>query len=65
MPFPVSVSRGPDVLRASQVQHAVQHADGDGHLGRPTPVRAGTERIADHTLEPADVGLDQRAPVVA
>ena len=26
--------------------------------GRPTPVRAGTERIADHPLEPADVGLD-------
>ena len=41
-PCPLPRSRDADVLRASQVQHAVQHIGGDGHLGRlpPAPLRA-------------------------
>ncbi len=38
-PYPCPGSRGADVLRASQVQHAVQGVDGDGHLGRLSSVR--------------------------
>ena len=65
MPVPVPPSHGLDVLRASQVQHAVGRTDGNRRLRRPTPVRAGAQPVADHPLEPADVGLDQGAPVVA
>ena len=28
-----------DVVRASQLQHAIEHVDGDVHLGRPTLLR--------------------------
>ena len=59
------MSRDPDILRASQVQHAVQRVDDDGHLGRATPVLAVAERAANHPLELADVSLDQGAPVVS
>jgi hypothetical protein len=38
-PYPCSGSCQADVLRASEVQHAVQHVGGDRHLGRLTPVR--------------------------
>ena len=38
-PYPCPGSRDADVLRASEVEHAVQHAGGDGHLGLLTPVR--------------------------
>ena len=38
-PDPCPGSRGADVLRASEVQHPVQHLGGDGHLGRLPPVR--------------------------
>ncbi len=38
-PYPCPGSRGADVLRASQVQHAVQGVDGDRHLGRLSSVR--------------------------
>lgn len=48
LPFPIPISHGPDVLRASQVWHAVQCSDGGGHLGRTTPVRAGAQSVADH-----------------
>src|SRR3954470_9697251 len=38
-PRPIPGSHDADVLRASQLQHSVQHADGDGHLARLSPVR--------------------------
>ena len=65
MPFLGLVSRYPDVLRASKVNHAVQRTDGDGHLGRPTPIRAGAQAVVNHPLELAGVGLDQGAPAMA
>ena len=59
------VSCGADILRAAQVCHAVQHTDGNGHLGRPTPVRARAEPTADDPLEAADVGPHQGPPALA
>ena len=38
-PRPLPRSRDADVLRASELEHAVQHVGGDRHLGRPAPVR--------------------------
>src|SRR3954451_10398486 len=46
-----------DRLRASQLQHAVQNHDGDGHLGRLTLLRARAQPVADHPFEAADRGL--------
>ena len=37
-PYPSSGSCDADVVRASEVQHSVQHLGGDGHLGRLPPV---------------------------
>ena len=39
-PQPCLASCGADVVRASELQHAVQGTDGDAHLGRPAPARA-------------------------
>ena len=64
-PRPLPRSRDADVLRASQVEHAVQRADGDGHLGRSAAVRPRAQPVSDDPLETRDVGLDQGAPVVA
>src|SRR3954453_15707633 len=47
---PCSGSCDADVLRASQLQHSVQHVGRDGYLGRPSPVRLRTEPIADDAL---------------
>ena len=63
-PCPWPGSRDADVLRASKVEHAVQHIDGNRHLGPLAPVRARAQRAADHPLEARDVGLGQGAPVV-
>lgn len=38
-PDPCSGLCDADVLPASQLQHSVQHADGDGHLARLSPIR--------------------------
>ena len=53
-PYPVLGSCDADGLRASQLEHAVQHADGDGHLGRLPPVRPRAQRVADHAFVAAD-----------
>src|SRR3954466_13026037 len=37
-PYPCSGSCGADILRASQLQHSVQHVGGDRHLSRLSPV---------------------------
>jgi hypothetical protein len=37
-PYPDLGLCGADVLRASELEHAVQHVDGDGNLGLMTPV---------------------------
>src|SRR5215212_10630155 len=46
-----------DGLRASQLQHAIEHVDGDVHLGRPTLIRLRAQPIADHLFPSADGGL--------
>src|SRR4051812_33292067 len=38
-PYPCSWLCDADVLRASQLQHSVQHADSDGYLACLSPVR--------------------------
>ena len=54
-----------DRFRASQLQHAVQDRDGDVDLGGLTLVCARAQPVADHPLEAADCGLDQRPAVIA
>src|SRR4051795_2903477 len=44
----------PDVVRASQVQHAIEHVDGNVHLGRPALIRMRAQPVADHLLPSAD-----------
>src|SRR5215203_6508887 len=39
-----------DVIRASQVQHAVEHVDRHVHLGRPTLIRMRAQPVADHSF---------------
>src|SRR3954466_9842260 len=63
-PYPDAGSYGADILRASELQHAVQYVGGDRHLGLPAPVRMRAQCVADHPLEPRDVGLDQGSPVI-
>jgi len=46
-----------DVVRASQVQHAVEHVDSDVHLGRPTLIRMRAQPVADHLFPSANRGL--------
>jgi len=49
--------------RATQFQHTNEGMNGDVHLGRPTPVRARSQTVTDHLLEPAD-GCSARARFV-
>src|SRR3954449_114007 len=49
-PDPCSGSCEADVLRASQLQHSVQHIGRDRHLARLSPVRLRPQPIADDTL---------------
>src|SRR4051812_21291404 len=55
--YPVLGSCDADVVRASQLQHAVQGLNSDVHLRRPTLVRTRAQPVPDHALEPADGGL--------
>src|SRR5215216_1207632 len=64
-PYPCSGLCDADVLRASQPQHSVQHADSDGHLARLSPVRLEAQPVTDDALPSRDVSLHQSAPVVA
>src|SRR4051812_20719036 len=64
-PLPRPGSSGADVLRASELQHAVQDLDRHVHLSRPTLVRARAQPVPDHALEPADGGLGPGARIVA
>src|SRR3954464_4848562 len=64
-PLPRPGSSGADVLRASELQHAVQDLDRHVHLSRPTLIRTRAQPVPDHALEPADGGLGPGARVVA
>ena len=63
-PHPCSGLYDADVLRASQLQHSVQHIDGDRHLGRLSPVRLRAQPFTDDALPARHIGLHQGAPVV-
>ena len=56
-PYPASGLGCVDVVRASQVQHAIEHVDGNVHLGRPALIRMRAQPVADHLFPPADGGL--------
>ena len=60
----LSVSFDADVGRASQLQHAVQDADSNRHLGRLTQVRLRAQRMTDHSFPAANIGFHQGTPVV-
>src|SRR3954449_869818 len=63
--YPCSGLCDADVLRASQLQHSVQHADSDGYLACLSPVRLEAQPVTDDALPSRDVSLHQSAPVVA
>ena len=54
-----------DGLRASELEHAVQSTNGNGHLGGLTTLRARTECIADHPFVARDRRLYLGSGVVA
>ena len=56
-PDPCSGSCDAHVLRASQLQHSVQHVGRDGHLARLSPVCLRMQPIADDALQARDIGL--------
>src|SRR5215207_3134891 len=64
LPQPRLGSSDADIVRASELQHAVKRMDGDVHLGRPTLVRARTQPVADHLFPPPDGGLGPSTFVV-
>src|SRR3954468_18460203 len=57
LPPTPSGSGDADVLRASQLLHAVEHVDRHAHLGRPTLLRMRAQPVADHLLPSANGGL--------
>lgn len=61
---PRSGSSNAGVFRPPQLEHAVQHVGGDGHLGRLAPICLRTQSIADDALPTRNVSLHQGAPVV-
>jgi hypothetical protein len=58
-------SRDADGFRAAELEHPVQDVDGDGHLDRPTVVRARPRRVADHPLVARHSWLGQSTTIVA
>src|SRR3954447_26679421 len=64
-PDPCSGLCDADVLRASEVQHTVQHVGGDRHFARLTPVRLEAQPITDDALPARHISLRQGAPVVS
>ena len=49
--------RSAHVFRTAELQHPVEGLDGNGDLGFPAHLRAGSKRVADHPLVSADIGL--------
>src|SRR5438309_5096986 len=54
-----------NVFRPPKLQHAVQQRDSNGHLGRLPPFGPRAQRVTDHALVAADIGLHQGTPIVA
>src|SRR5688500_17931792 len=63
-PDPCSGSCDADVVRAPELEHAVQRVGGDAHFGRLAPIGLRAQPVADDALPARHVGLHQSAPVV-
>src|SRR4051794_38398936 len=55
---------GADVLRAPEVQHAVQNIAGDGYLGRLSPIRLRAQPATNDAFPARDIGFHESAPVI-
>src|SRR3954451_6563904 len=47
---PASGSADPDIARASQLQHAVEHMNANLHFGRSLPILARSQRVTNHSF---------------
>src|SRR4051812_33449607 len=56
-PYPASGLGDADVVRAPQLQHAVEPVDRHVHRGRPPLIRMRAQPVADHLFPSADGGL--------
>ncbi len=54
-----------NVVRAFEFEHLVQDADSEGDLRPGSAICMRAQPVLDDLLEPADVGLDQYAPMIA
>jgi len=57
--------RDAHILEAPEFQHLAQGVDGNGDFGISQGLRARSKRVIDHPRVVTDVGLHQRAIVVA
>ena len=64
---PVSFRRlcDTDRLRAPKLQHAIQRTDGNANFSRSARIRARPQCVPDHPFVSADIGFNQRTPVLA
>jgi hypothetical protein len=53
-----------NVLWPPKLQHTVQGGDSNRHFGRLPPFGPRTQRVTDHSLVAADIGLHQGTPIV-
>ena len=56
-PHPRSGSRDPDVLRAPEVQHAIQDAGGDGDFGCLVRIGLRVQVVVDDALPSYDIDV--------
>src|SRR6266481_1814740 len=54
-----------NVFRPPKLQHTVERRDSNGHLGRLPPFGPRAQRVTNHSLVAADIGLRQCTPIVA
>src|ERR1700730_4719025 len=53
-----------NVHRPPKLEHAVQRGDSNGHLGHLPASGPRAQRVTDHSLVAADIGLHQGTPIV-
>src|SRR3954462_6787357 len=63
-PEPCSGLCDADVLRASQLQHSVQHVGRNGYLARLTLVRLEAQLVTDDAFPSRDIDLHESAPAI-
>src|SRR3954464_14473311 len=64
-PYPCCGLCDADVLRAPEVQHAVQNIGADGYLGRLPPPRLRAQPPANNAFPAPDIRLPPTPPVVS